>query len=443
MRMVMAITGVVGRLASVLVDLRDPARIRHGLAKLLRQFLLQHVQGWGRQVDADTLRSDPALRVAASSQKGMQALAGDTCLASQPSMSRLVSMLARKKNFERLRRFVETYGMEHLLQRTGGRRRSVIVFDVDALPVDAHGKQLGSKWNGYYKRTIFLPLIAMCGKTGGMLGAELREGTRSVVNGCHDFIRRIAQGLRRHMADKVIVRLDAGFNSGKLCAELESDGIGYVMRLKENAALGRLAEPHLAGGQPPCRQYHELRYGAGSWSAERRVVLVQDPVPGELFARHYFLLTDQDEEAFSAAQLVKLYQQRGKAEKHFGELNAACSMALSSAARPKTHYLGRPVARRANKQEQKQTIRAENEVMLQVFLLVYQIMHVGRCLMQEPEGAHISLSTFRGRVLKVGARFVQHARNIVIHVARSALTAWERFWRRYSRLEWTMLPMRC
>ncbi len=41
------------------------------------------------------------------------------------------------------------------------------------------------------------------------------------------------------MAHKVIVRLDAGFNSGELCDKLESDGIGYVMRLKENAFLGR------------------------------------------------------------------------------------------------------------------------------------------------------------------------------------------------------------
>ena len=107
------------------------------------------------------------------------------------------------------------------------------------------------------------------------------------------------------------------------------------MRLKENAAPGQLAAPYLTGGQPPCRQYHELRYRAGNWSAGRRVVLVRDPVPGELFARHCYLLTDQDEESFSAAQLIKMCQKRGKAEKHFGDLNAVCSMALSSVARPK------------------------------------------------------------------------------------------------------------
>ena len=41
--------------------------------------------------------------------------------------------------------------------------------------------------------------------------------------GRHAFIRRIALGLRRHVADKVIVRLDAGTVSGELCSKLESD----------------------------------------------------------------------------------------------------------------------------------------------------------------------------------------------------------------------------
>ncbi len=175
MRLVMVITGIARRLASVLVDDRHPSRITHSLQELVRQLLLQHVQGWGRQTDADKLRRDPAMRVATSSNRGIQALQDDRFLASQPSMSRLVSMLAGQKNFVQLRRFAETFAMEHLLQRSGGKRRRVVVFDVDGLPVEAHGRQQGSKWNGYYKRTIFLPLVALCGKTGDMLGARHPE----------------------------------------------------------------------------------------------------------------------------------------------------------------------------------------------------------------------------------------------------------------------------
>ena len=467
MREVMEKTAVAERLASGIKDDRDPDRIRHTVPELLRQLLLQQVQGWGRQSDADKLREDGAMRVATASQRGMGVLQDRKALASQPSMSRLVSLLAKKDNFEYLRRFTETFAMEHLLQSGGGERLEEVVFDVDGVPIDAHGKQQGSAFNGYYNRNIFLPLIAICGKTGDMLGGEVRGGAQSVVRQCDDFIRRIGLALRRHVADMITVRLDAGFNSGELCDKLEQDDIDYVMRLKSNAALNKLAEPHLAGEQPPCRQYHELRYQAESWSVERRVVLVVDPAPGELFCRHYLLLTSHDEAAYTAAELVKLYRQRGKAEKHFGELNATCPMALSSVDRPKKHYQGRPIERQQAETVQQDEIRAENRVWLQIYILTYQLMKVGCDLMQEraqtksdppgqepesapaecqlppeSEGPPISLPTFRNQVLKVGARFVRHARNIVIRVAGSALATWERFWRRIIRLNWIMLPMR-
>ncbi len=79
---------------------------------------------------------------------------------------------------------------------------------------------------------------------------------------------------------------------------------GYVMRLKGNDVIDGLAAPHLEGDQPSDECYHELRYRAKCWSVERRVVLVVVPVPGELFPRHFYLITDLDVEAYPAEQLV-------------------------------------------------------------------------------------------------------------------------------------------
>ncbi len=375
---VMTVTNVVNRLASMNVDNRDQDQIRHSLPELLQQLLLQYMQEWARQTDADRHRRDPAMRVDTSSKRGMEPLQDDRSPASHPSMSRLVSMLAGQENFKQLRHFVEAFAMEHLLRRGDGKRRSELVVDIDGVPVDDHGKQQGSKWNGNYKRTIFLPLIAICGETGDMLGAELRGGTQNVVNDCYGFIRRIALELRKHVADKVILRLDAGLNDGELYGKLENGGISYVMRLKGNKALDRLAEPRLWGDQPPHRCCHELRYRAESWSVERRMVLMVDPMPGELFPRHYFLITNLDAEAYPAEELVKLYRKRGKAEKYFGKMRAVCSMSQSSVARPNMHYKGWPVVREPDESEQEDEIRAENEVLLQVYTLVYQLLHVGR-----------------------------------------------------------------
>ena len=67
--------------------------------------------------------------------------------------------------------------------------------------------------------------------------------------------------------------LGAGFDSGELCDKLACDG--YVMRLRDNAALSRLADPHLACGQQEQRQYHEpalrrvVARAASWWSPHR------------------------------------------------------------------------------------------------------------------------------------------------------------------------------
>ncbi len=135
MRLLMMASSLASRLATVLKDDRAPARITRSLEDLVRQYLLQHVQGWGRQSDVDKLRRDLAMRVATSSKKGMAALQDDKSLASQSTMSRFVYMLAGKKNFKKLRGFAETFAMEHLLRLGGGERCPEVVFDVDGVVV--------------------------------------------------------------------------------------------------------------------------------------------------------------------------------------------------------------------------------------------------------------------------------------------------------------------
>ena len=68
-------------------------------------------------------------------------------------------------------------------------------------------------------------------RDGEPAGDRIAEGTQRVVRDCYGFIRRIALSQSLPVARKIIVRLDAGFNSGGLCYKLERDDIGYIMRL--------------------------------------------------------------------------------------------------------------------------------------------------------------------------------------------------------------------
>ena len=106
---------------------------------------------------------------------------------------------------------------------------------MDAMPLDTHCNQLGSALHRHYKRKTLLPLIASCGEAGDVLGTELRPGAQ--VTDCEAFILRVAKTAREHAADRVIVRLNAGFAGGTLCEALESVRTHFVLRQRRNNVL--------------------------------------------------------------------------------------------------------------------------------------------------------------------------------------------------------------
>ncbi len=70
---------------------RKGDRVTYPLADLLRTSLLLLGQGWRDQDDADALRYDAGLRLAASGARGTTPLSDETHLASQPTLSRLIA----------------------------------------------------------------------------------------------------------------------------------------------------------------------------------------------------------------------------------------------------------------------------------------------------------------------------------------------------------------
>ena len=83
-------------------------------------------------------------------------------------------------------------------------------------------------------------------------------------------------------------------------------------------------------------------------------------------------------EEMSGETLLAMYRKRGKAEGHLGELLSVVSPALSSAPRPKSHYRGREVRKRAKGVD----AFACNQVRLLLAGFGYQIMHVQRAVLE-------------------------------------------------------------
>ena len=75
--------GLAGKMASVIADPRDPARVIHPLADILRARILAIASGWEDADDLDSLRFDPAFKLACGR---LPDSGRDLC--SQPTVSR-------------------------------------------------------------------------------------------------------------------------------------------------------------------------------------------------------------------------------------------------------------------------------------------------------------------------------------------------------------------
>ena len=349
---------VVRFLAKRLPDKRDGRRIRHSQRRLARTLLLLAGQGRREHSDATELRDDPALRLATGDRAGTAPLGKAGRLPSQLTLSRRVAAWSAKEGVEVLRKGLQRLAGWRLKAMGGWRRPKKLVIDIDSLPVEVHGEQPGSAWNGYYHRRV---------------------------------------------------------------SALEERGTHYVARVRNNAVLKRLALPAmdaavwdalsngvLAG--EPRTWVCESSYRAGSWSRSRRVVQVVVERPGELIPRCFWLLTSMPSGEMSGEDLLALYRKRGKAEGHLGELMSVVAPALSSTSRRKSHYRGKEIRKR----EKGVDAFACNQVRLLLAGFGYQIMHVQRAVLERVTGTGWSLRRLAERVLRTPARFTVSGRRITM-----------------------------
>jgi len=417
-------------LEGALVDARDPDRITHAFIELLRTLILTQAQGWSSQREVDFLRSDPAFRLAVSTRRGERPLLParedvrePDGLASQPTISRLMAALSSDANRERLLEVLCTWAA-HRVGLSPRERRQELTVDLDSLPIEVHGHQAGSAANGYYHMRCFHPLVVSW-EFGDFLGAMLREGNVHTSEKALTFIQRFL-GWASQFAERIWLRMDAGFPSEPFLAGLEEKGYRYMARLKTNPRLERLSWPHvdrIADKAEPEDRFHtvELEYGADSWSRTRRVVLVIDERPTELLPHHFFIVTNASLEEVSGEELVERYRRRGNTEKDYGEWLNALDLSLSSTNRPKSTYRGVVPEQRSAPVDS----FAVNEVMLLTSLLTANLMHAARTLGQRTGARLWGRESFRRHVLKAAGRVTRSSRYVTLWIAEKHADPWK------------------
>ena len=419
--------GITSGLADVLQDNRDQRFVRYSMTELLRERLYAFALGFARQDDADRLAHDPAFRTAVWDRSGCKV--ADERLASQPTSSRLVSLLAGWHNREILRQFLSEPVLQHQRQSGDDRRVSLGVVDIDGFPVETHGEQQGAVYNGYYQKTVYSPLAAYFSPNGdfasrrlgeGFIHAVLRDGNAAPAEGMDLFLQHAIEKAS-NLAKTIAFRLDAGFASADILNQIDRAGARFAVRLPHNALLDKLAAPWLSRptGRPPREGYEfavELTgYKNHNWDKEYRVILVVVDKPDKngclsLFPHYFFIATNWPTERMSPWEILEHYRQRGTFEDRLGEWNAL-GVTLS------------------------QDTFAKNEATLLLSMLAFNLLEALRGEMESasdsrpnpphtPAGSGFDMSRFRHVILKAGAILARGAGSLSFDLAEGIAPLW-------------------
>src|SRR5215216_5291320 len=261
---------IAERLATCLEDPRDPDRVRHELAEMIRYRALLIAAGYPDANDCDALKSDPALKMAVGR---LPESGKDLC--SQPTISRLENLPGATALKRMMAAMVELFcdSFDQVPRR--------ILLDIDDTEDRVHGGQQLALWNAHYDSRCFLPIHIYEATTGKPVAVILRPGKTpdgaEVALVLRHLIRRIRA---RWPKVGILVRGDSHYGRHEAMSWCERNRVGYVLGLAGNRVLlGRvagLAEEvavrRVEGEIGKVRRYTEFRYAAKTWSTERRVV---------------------------------------------------------------------------------------------------------------------------------------------------------------------------
>ncbi len=382
--------GLCAGLAAAVHD-RRTRRGRHALVDLLRQRIYQIAGGYEDQDDADTLRTDPLLKLVCGR---LPATGPDS--ASQPTFSRLESALSATDCYRLALALGEVYARER--ERVGVPRR--IALDFDGTDDPTHGAQEGAAYHGYYRQHMYHPLLVFDGETGQLVTAVLRPGTAHAGHGAVAVLKRVGRALRAGWPEVAIeVRADSGFARPEVYAFCEAERLTHAIGLVPNPRLERLAAPLLseararqaAADGAKVRLLAETSYQAASWPRARRVVY-----KAEALAKGPNTRSVVTNRAGPAAAVYAWYTDRGEPENWIKDLKNACFADRLSCHR----------------------FRA-NQARLLFHAAAYCLLDTLRRWLVTAGVARMQLDSLRLRLIKIGGRVRQLADHVHLRLASS------------------------
>ncbi len=301
--------GISTKLAAVIPDGRDASRITHPLADILRARIFAIACGWEDADDLDSLRFDPAFKLACGR---LPDSGRDLC--SQPTVSRWENA-PDLRSVIRLGRVLLNLWLDSYPAPP-----AAVTLDIDDTCDVVHGHQQLSLFNAHYDERCFLPIHIYDTATSRPVAVILRAGKTPSGKEIRGHLRRLVRHVRRRWpATRITIRGDGHYGRPEVMDWCEANGIDYVFGLPGNRVLDRLVDEaaddirtRRALEKKPClRGFTETGYRAKSWKQQRRACARIEATTRGLDIR--FVVTSL--EAGSAEHVYDtLYCARGQAE---------------------------------------------------------------------------------------------------------------------------------
>ncbi len=218
---------VAERLARCFPDYRDPSRITHSYADMIRARIFAISCGYEDADDLDFLRFDPAFKLACGR---LPDTGRDLC--SQPTLSRL-------ENAPRLRDVIRmTYALVDQWMASYEKPPSSVTLDIDDTCDVAHGQQQLSLFNAHYDERCFLPIHVYDTEKSRPVAVILRPGkTPSGVEVRAHLRRLVRHILKSWPTTRILFRGDGHYARSEAMSWCEDNGVDYVFGLPRTKPL--------------------------------------------------------------------------------------------------------------------------------------------------------------------------------------------------------------
>jgi hypothetical protein len=389
--------GVCGRLADAMPDRRDASRIRHEMFELVMARVAAIACGYEDAIDLDRLRHDPLLKLAVG-----RCPESGAPLASQSTISRLENAPSRTEAARLAAALVDQAG-------TTVKPGKQAILDIDDTFCAAHGGQQLAFWNAHHDERGFESMHIYHAASGTPVATILRPARTPKGTEVRTVIKHVTKRLRRHWPKtRMVWRGDSHYGRVEAMEWAENNDVDYIFGLAGNAVLHDLVAGsvlnlrvhHAMSSQAKLRAFVSFMYQAGSWKQPRKVVARLEcslqPEAGETGMRQEvdirYVVTSLDGSAKHIYENV--YCQRGQMENliklHKAQL-ASDRMSCHSA--------------------------TANQVRLVLHTAAFWLLHGVRATIPQANPlASAEFATIRERLIKIGARVIEHIARIRIQL---------------------------